>query len=117
MSIRQTAAAVGIAAAIAGLGGAAVYAATATHGPGHHDGGPSWMGGPPPGMDGQRDRPDPATVRSEAVLADRDGGYTTTLTQTGTITGLTGDSVTVRSSDGFTQSYTLPADAKSPFGV
>ncbi len=75
MSIRHTAAALGIAAAIAGLGGAAVYAATDSQGPGS-----------PLGMNGPQDRPAPATPHSEAVLADRDGGYTTDLTQTGTIT-------------------------------
>jgi hypothetical protein len=123
MGIRQTAAAVGIAAAIAGLGGAAVYAATDTHGPGYSGGRPPGMAGPgpgmgAPGMDGPRnDRPDPATVRSETVVTDHDGGYRTSLTQAGTITELTDTSVTVRSSDGFTQNYVLPAAAKSPFGV
>ncbi|MEV0674000.1 hypothetical protein [Mycobacterium sp. NPDC050441] len=125
MSIRPTVAAVGIAAAIAGLGGAAVYAATDTQGPGHHGGGPPtahgggsppWMEGP--GMAGQsHDRPDPATIHSEAVLADRDGGYRTTLVQTGMITELSASSVTVRSNDGFTRSYTLPDAAKPPFAV
>ena len=117
MSIRPTVAAVGIAAAIAGLGGAAVYAATETQGPGRHgppnaEGGPPpWMGGP--GMDGQsHDRPDPATIHSEAVLSEG-GGYRTTLFQTGTITDLSATSITVRSNDGFTQSYALP-DAVKP---
>ncbi|MGW4096876.1 hypothetical protein [Mycobacterium sp. NPDC004974] len=109
MSIRHTAAAVGIAAAIAGLGGATIYAATETHSSG--------FPGPPPGMRGPGDRPDPATVHSESVLADHDGSYTTALTQTGTITELTATSVTVRSNDGFIQSYTLPASAQTPFGV
>lgn len=116
MSIRPTIAAVGIAAAIAGLGGAAVYAATDTQGPSHHAGPPPGMAGP--GIDGQsHDRPDPATVHSEAVVADQDGGYTTTLTQNGTITELTAASVRVRSNDGFVQSYALPASADTPFGV
>lgn len=106
MSIRHTAAALGIATAIAGLGGAAVYAATDSQGPGS-----------PPGMNGPQDRPAPATLHSEAVLADRDGGYTTDLTQTGTITVLTATSVTVRSNDGFTQTYVLPASVKASFGV
>ena len=121
MSIRPTVAAVGIAAAIAGLGGAAVYAATDTQGPGRHgppdaEGGPPpWMGGP--GMDGQsHDRPDPATIHSEAVLSEG-GGYRTTLFQTGTITDLSATSVTVRSNDGFTQSYVLPASVTPSFGV
>lgn len=121
MSIRPTVAAVGIAAAIAGLGGAAVYAATDTQGPGRHgppnaEGGPPpWMGGP--GMDGQsHDRPDPATIHSEAVLSEG-GGYRTTLFQTGTITDLSATSVTVRSNDGFTQSYALPVAVKPLYEV
>ncbi|MEX3652297.1 hypothetical protein ABFW14_10655 [Mycolicibacterium fortuitum] len=109
MSIRSTVAAVGIAAVIAGLGGAAVYAATDTQGPGRH--------GPPPWMQGQsHDRPDPATIHSQAVLTEG-GGYRTTLFQTGTITDLSATSVTVRSNDGFVQTYSLPDSAKPPFGV
>lgn len=118
MSIRHTAAALGIAAAIAGLGGAAVYAATDSQGPGHGGGPPNAEGGPPPWMDGPRDRPAPAPLHSEAVLADHDGGgYSTELTQNGTITELTATSVTVRSNDGFTQSYVLPASVTPSFGV
>ncbi|MFV8163093.1 hypothetical protein ACNQVK_13520 [Mycobacterium sp. 134] len=118
MSFRHTAAALGIAAAIAGLGGAAVYAATDSQGPGHGGGPPNAEGGPPPWMDGPRDRPAPATLHSEAVLADHDGaGYSTELTQNGTITELTATSVTVRSNDGFTQSYVLPASVTPSFGV
>jgi hypothetical protein len=109
MSIRHTAAAVAIAAAIAGVGGAAVYAATDSHSSG--------FPGPPPGMDRPHDRSDPATVHSEAVVADPDGGYSTALTQTGTITELTATSVTVRSNDGFTQSYILPTSVTPSFGV
>lgn len=116
MSIRPTVAAVGIAAAIAGLGGAAVYAATDTQGPGRHMDGPPRMAGP--GMGGEpRDRPDPATIHSEAVLAERGGGYRTALTQTGTITELDATSVTVRSNDGFTQSYVLPDAVRPLYGV
>lgn len=116
--MRHTAAAVGIAAAIAGLGGAAVYAATDTHGSGHH-GGPPGMGGPPPGMRGPNgpDRLDTPALHSEAVTVEPDGSFTTTLTQTGTVTELTGTSVTVRSNDGFTQSYVLPAGVVPGFGV
>lgn len=118
MSIRHTAAALGIAAAIAGLGGAAVYAATDIQGPGHGGGPPNAEGGPPPWMDGPRDRPAPAPLHTEAVLADHDGGgYSTELTQNGTITELTATSVTVRSNDGFTQSYVLPASVTPSFGV
>ncbi|KWX19594.1 hypothetical protein AFM11_34945 [Mycolicibacterium wolinskyi] len=114
MSIRQTLAAVGVAVAIAGLGGAAIYAATDSPGMGGHGGPP---GGPPPMAAARHDDGDPATVHSEAVLADGSGGYTTSLTQTGTITALSTASITVRSADGFSQTYVLPAAAAPPFAV
>ncbi|MGV9799307.1 hypothetical protein ACWDTP_14775 [Mycobacterium sp. NPDC003449] len=108
MSMRQTLAAVGVAAAIAGLGGATVYAAT--------DGGdmPHRMGGPPRGGMGSVD---PATVHAEAVVADGHGGYTTTITQTGTITDLSATSITVRSDDGYRQTYVLPSGIRPPADV
>ncbi|ULN33851.1 hypothetical protein KZ781_24085 [Mycolicibacterium smegmatis] len=122
MSMRRTAAAVGIAVAIGGLGGAAIYAATDAGSSGPFRGGP---GGPPraAGVWGpqHREHADPATVRSETVLVDSKGGFTTTVTQTGTITALSPTTLTVRSSDGFTQSYTLPDPARPgaapPFGI
>lgn len=106
--MRRAVAAVGIAATIGGLGGAAIYAATDAG----STGAGRFAGGPPPNRaamsPGHREHTDPATVRSETVLADSKGGFTTTVTQTGTITALSPTTLTVRSSDGFTQSYTLP---------
>jgi hypothetical protein len=117
MSMRRTVAAIGVAAAIAGLGGAAVYAATESPGmgeagpPGHHG------DGPPPWAQPGRDNDDPATVHSESVRRDVHGGYTTELTQVGVITALTADSVTVASTDGFSQSYALPSTLKPTWAV
>lgn len=124
MSMRRAAAAVGIAVTVGGLGGAAIYAATdaGSTGPGR------FTGGPPPNRaamsPGPREHLDPATVRTETVLADSKGGFTTTVTQTGTITAKSPGTLTVRSSDGFTQSYTLPdrvhpgePGSAPPFGV
>ncbi|AKS33083.1 hypothetical protein [Mycolicibacterium goodii] len=110
MSLRGTAAAVGIAVAIGGLGGAAIYAATDTPGmgPGRFAGGGPRAAGSFDPASAAREHADPATVRSETVLADSKGGFTTTVTQTGTITALSATALTVRSSDGFIQSYTLP---------
>ncbi|GAS86249.1 hypothetical protein [Mycolicibacterium brisbanense] len=120
MSVRRTVAAIGVAAAIAGLGGAAVYAATDSPGmgeagpAGHHgDGPPPWA---QPGRD-NRDNADAATVHSESVRRDGHGGYTTELTQVGMITALTADSVTVVSTDGFSQTYALPATLKPTWAV
>jgi hypothetical protein len=123
-SLRGTAAAVGIAAVIAGVGGAAVYAATDSGprmmgmhgGPGPGQGG--WPGGP--GHDQAHDvaqdaAPDSAAVHGEFVVADGSGGFTTMVSQTGTITAISDASVTARSDDGYTQTYVIPA--ANPGGV
>ncbi|MEE6168147.1 MULTISPECIES: hypothetical protein [unclassified Mycolicibacterium] len=117
MSMRLTVGAIGVAAAIAGLGGAAVYAATDSPGmgeagpPGHHG------DGPPPWAQPGRDNADAATVHSESVRRDGNGGYTTELTQVGVITALSADSVTVASTDGFSQTYALPSTLKPTWTV
>ena len=120
--LRGTIAAMGIAAAVAGMGGAAIYAAT---GGGHITSMQSGFGPPPHDqLDGSRhDRGttpalDPTTLHGEFVVADGAGGFTTVLTQTGRLTAISPTSVTVRSDDGFTQTYTVaaigPAAAHSP---
>ncbi len=97
--VRETAVAVGIAAVIAGLGGAAIYAATgesspAVGPPGQHAFGP---GG--------------SALHGQFVVSDDSGGYTTVLTQTGTVTAASPTSVTVRSADGFSQTYLTSASS------
>ena len=41
-------------------------------------------------------------------MPDANGGYTTMLTQTGTVTAVSAASITVRSVDGYTQTYVIP---------
>ena len=117
--LRETAAAVGVAAVIAALGGATIYAATegsshsigAPHqafGPGGGSGGP----GGPGGQHGVVGGPGPAAVGStslhgEFVEPDGANGYTTVLTQTGTVTAISPTSITVRSEDGYSQTYVM----------
>ncbi len=119
-SLRASLAAAGVAAVIAGPGAAAVYAATAGDTPpfgGMHPPGP---GGP-----GGRDHASPAVLGADAlhgefVLPDGRDGYHTVLTQTGTITALDPASVTVHSTDGYTQTYRLaplPSAGTPPFTV
>jgi hypothetical protein len=112
--MRETAVAVGVAAVIAGLGGAAIYAATdgSSHsvGPAHQRfGGPGGqhfgpMGGPAAG---------PMPLHGEFVVPDGSGGYATELTQMGTVTAISPTSVTVRSEDGFSQTYVLAPSAQA----
>lgn len=107
--MRQTALALGIAAVIAGLGGAAIYAATGSHSqqpPGH---GLSF-GSPPGGFAAQHMTGAPTSLHGEYVIADG-GTFSTMLTQTGTVTAISPTSITVRSEDGFTQTYDLQASA------
>lgn len=110
--VRETAAAVGAAAVIAGLGGAAIYAATDadSHPAGPHTAfGPGDQGGLPgigmhsPGADSFG----AMSLHGEFVIADRAGGYTTTLSQSGTVTAISPTSVTVRSDDGYSQTYVI----------
>jgi hypothetical protein len=48
-----------------------------------------------------------AALHSESVLSDGNGGYTTQLTQTGTVSAVSSSSITVNSTDGFSQTYAL----------
>lgn len=106
-STRTTLAAVGIAAALAAVGGVVVYASTGAG----HDGGPGHQGGPPGwGGPGGSER----TVHGANVVSDGEGGFTTELTQTGDITAATATSITVRSADGFSQTYLLDTDTRKP---
>jgi len=109
-STRRTLAALGVAAVIAGLGGAAIYAATAgssAMGPGRHGPGP-WGGDRGPGAP---DGASPASaLHGEFVVPDGAGGYVTDLTQTGVLTAVSDASITAKSADGFTQTYTISAD-------
>jgi hypothetical protein len=76
-------------------------------------GGPGGPGGQQRGgMSGpRRDAVDPASLHGEFVVSDGKGGYTTVLTQTGTVTAISSVSITVRSDDGFAQSYVIPPTA------
>jgi hypothetical protein len=127
--LRETAAAVGIAAVIAAVGGAAIYAATGgsshSFGAAHQASGPGGMLGGPGGQHGTAGGPGPAAVGStslhgEFVVPNGSGGYTTELTQTGTVTASSPASITVRSEDGFSQTYVIPStagNAGAPFAV
>ena len=105
-SPRKTIAAVAIAVGVAAAGGAAIYAAggssdasaTTTQGmPG---------GGQQAGPGGQSSALTSA-LHGEYVVSDGNGGYTTELTQTGTVTAISSTSVTAQSTDGYSKTYTI----------
>lgn len=112
---RGSVGAIAVAAVIAAVGGAAIYAATegtshpfgASHQPGPQVGMHGAMGAP-----GQSDSA-PQSLHGESVVADGNGGYRTELTQTGTVTAVSPTSITVRSADGYTQSYVIPSAARN----
>jgi hypothetical protein len=106
-SRNKTLAAVGIAVVLAGGGAAVIHAAdSGRSGPGF--GGPGF-GGPGgggwPGGGGNSD-----SLHGESVSSDGHGGFTTELTQTGTVTEISDTKITARSDDGFTQTYLITAD-------
>jgi hypothetical protein len=48
-------------------------------------------------------------IHGSFVVPKQGGGYQTVDTQVGTVTGVSSTSITVKSTDGFTQSYTVDA--------
>ena len=72
------------------------------------------IGGPGPAAVGS------TSLHGEFVVPDGAGGYTTELTQTGTVTAISPTSITVRSEDGFSQTYVIPStagNAGAPFAM
>jgi hypothetical protein len=61
------------------------------------------------------------SLHGEFVVPDGAGGYTTELTQTGAVTAISPTSITVRSEDGYSQTYVIPSTAGNagppPFAV
>ncbi|MCR6483391.1 hypothetical protein M8542_11230 [Amycolatopsis sp. OK19-0408] len=93
-----------VAVAIVAGGGAAIWAASSSSsaatdtqaGPG------GGMTGGPGGSGGLA-----AALHGEYVASDGNGGYVTKLTQTGEVTALSATSLTAKSDDGFSKTYTI----------
>lgn len=110
--VRETITAIGVAVVIAAFGGAAIYAATGNTHSAASVFGRGAPGGPPPaGGSGDPRAATPANLHGEFVVANGAGGYTTRLTQSGTVTDVSATGITVRSPDNFTQTYVLPPGA------
>ncbi|WP_216215201.1 hypothetical protein [Amycolatopsis aidingensis] len=103
---RKTAIAAAVAVGIAAAGGVAVYAGTSaagTDGRGGMQGGR--FAGPPGGMIRTFQ-----ALHGDFVASDGNGGYSTQRMQTGEVTAIDTDSITMTSEDGYTQSYLLDGD-------
>lgn len=108
-SSRKTVAAVAIAVGVAAAGGAAIYAASSSSsssssapgGPGGQL--PGGMGGP----GGSAGFALSSALRGEYVVSDGNGGYTTELMQIGEVTAVDATSLTAKSTDGYTRTYTI----------
>ena len=110
-SIKKTLAAVGIAAVLA-AGGAVVIHAASGGGGTEGRGGPGFGGGQGFGGGGPGGARLPASLHGEFVVSDGHGGFTTELTQTGTVTDISDTSITARSQDGYTQTYVITTDTR-----
>ncbi len=51
-------------------------------------------------------------MHGQFVISDGHGGFSTELTQTGTVTDISSTSITARSDDGFTQTYVITTDTR-----
>lgn len=108
--LRGTVAAIGVAAVIAAMGGAAIYAATGGSESITRPHQASWP--PPVGVHSPGAQPVGGTsLHGEFVVRDGMGGYTTVLSQTGTVTASSPTSITVRSDDGYRQTYVIAQPA------
>ncbi|NKQ56917.1 hypothetical protein HFP15_29000 [Amycolatopsis sp. K13G38] len=105
-STRKTVVSAAVAVAVVAAGGAAIYAASGSTGSSSGTqggpGGQMMQGGPRGGQFGLA-----GSLHGEYVVSDGNGGYTTELTQTGTVTELSATELTARSADGYTKTYTI----------
>jgi hypothetical protein len=106
-SVLKTAIVAILAAAVLAVGGIAVAQSMSSNGTTTGQGGPGGLagGGGPMGGGGigmMRD-----ALHGDFTVSDGSGGYATDRLQTGTVTAVTSTSLTVKSDDGYTQTYVL----------
>lgn len=107
--LRKALIAGGIAVALTGAGGAAVWAGTQPSPSSSDSSSATAIPGPSP----SETKPHGAqAIHGEHVVKDPDGTFRTILTQAGTIDSVSGTEITVKSEDGFTQRYAINGDTK-----
>ncbi|WP_156756015.1 hypothetical protein [Actinokineospora pegani] len=102
-SWKKTAAATAVAVGVATAGGFAVYAAGSATAEQGQRGGPGMM-------DRRPGSNIMGALHGEFVVSDDNGGYRTMLMQTGEVTAVTDTSITTKSADGYTKTYTIDAE-------
>ena len=106
LRIRKALLAGAVALALTGTGVAIAWSATNTPSP-------SPSASPSEQAKGKKDKSQrPQHLHSESVVKKADGSFETELSQQGTVDAVSATSVTVKSEDGFTQSYTVNADTR-----
>ncbi|MEU4251135.1 hypothetical protein AB0F15_27375 [Amycolatopsis sp. NPDC026612] len=93
-----------VAAVIVAGGGAAIWAASSSSAATDAQSGPGGLTGGPGGM---RAGGLGAALHGEYVSSDGNGGYVTKIMQTGEVTELSATSLTAKSDDGFSKTYTI----------
>lgn len=92
-----------VAAVIVAGGGAAVWAASSSAATDTTAAGPGGMAGGPGGGLG-------SALHGEYVASDGNGGYVTKIMQTGEVTELSATSLTAKSDDSFSKTYTITSE-------
>lgn len=109
---KKTVIAAAVAVVIAAIGGVAIYAGTSS-GASQPSGPAGAPGGSPMGQPGGG----AASILREALHGDftvsADGGYAVERFQTGEVSALSATSITVRSEDGYTQTYTIDSSTRN----
>lgn len=112
---RQALLAGAVALALAGTGTALAWSATGTPTPTPSQSAPGKDTAP-----GQQDKQDkndrkaqrPQALHGEGVVKNADGTFQTVLEQRGTVESVSDSAITVKSEDGFSQTYTVNADTR-----
>ena len=109
-SVKKIVIAVAVAIGIAGAGAGVVYAASGSTSDTAQGPGQGGMGGGPGGQGGGGGGQLMDALHGEYVVSDGNGTYTTELLQNGEVTAVSDTSITAKSDDGYTHTYTIDSD-------
>ncbi|MEV7660251.1 DUF5666 domain-containing protein [Paenarthrobacter sp. NPDC089316] len=110
--LRKALLAGGIAVALTGAGGAAVWAGTQPSPSPSNSSASTPTPGPTASAKAGSNQGRAQSIHGEHVVKQQDGSYRTVITQAGTIDSVSGSDITVKSEDGFTQRYAINGDTR-----